>query len=109
MAVDKLRKILYLVPDAVFENFEGEITTWLDERVQPTEEQIAAVTDQMVTDAEGSASVDKTLAEMSPVNTVQFELNFDQENRLRALESKASMTRTAYKAKLKTLYETYVL
>lgn len=52
MAVGNVRKILYLVPDAVFRNYKDEVVEWLDQRPQPTQAQIDVVTDQQVEDSE---------------------------------------------------------
>lgn len=54
MTVGTIRKILYLVPDAIFRNYDDEVVEWLDQRSQPTQTQLDAVTDQQVLDKEGA-------------------------------------------------------
>lgn len=105
MVMDKVRKILYLVPNAVFRNYNDEIVEWLDQRPQPTQAQIDAVTEQQVLysemdkEANGVVSIDKK-------DRLFFEINFDQENRIRVLEGKSKITKQQYKDALIDLYKT---
>ena len=105
MAIEKIRKILYLVPDAIFSNYEGVVVQWLDVRPQPTEAQISVVTDQQVIDSEIDAEAQRTVSQ-DKRDRLLFEMNFDQENRIRVLEGKATITKAQYKNAIVTLYKT---
>lgn len=105
MAVGKVRKILYLVPDAIFRNYEDEVVEWLDPRPQPSQSEIDAVTDQNVIDSELETEANKSI-DVSKKDRLLFEINFDQENRMRVLEGKPVITKQVYKDALIAQYIT---
>jgi hypothetical protein len=105
MAVGKIRKILHLVPDAVFRNYNDEVVEWLDARPRPTRAQIDAVTDQDVLNSELEAEADKTVIGSGRMDKLIFDNNFDRENRLRALEGRAAMNKQQYKEALVNQYK----
>lgn len=81
-----------------------QITEWTDIRPQPTEAQIDAVADQDVLDSK----IEKEAADAidsDKVKRLLFELNFDQENRLRVLEGSGAITKLQYKNALITRYK----
>jgi hypothetical protein len=102
--MEKIRKILYLVPDAIFRNYNDEVVEWLDARSQPTQAQINAVTDQQVLDSEADNDADNALSR-SRKDKLIFEINFDIENRLRVLEGKSAVTKPQYKTALINQYK----
>lgn len=104
MAISKVRKILYLVPNAVFRNYEDKVIEWLDQRPQPTQAEINAVTDQMVVDSEEDSEVTKTVG-IDKKDKLLFEINFDQENRIRVLEGKSVITKAQYRNAVKNVYK----
>lgn len=103
MAVEKVRKILYLVPDAIFRNYNDEIVEWLDPRTEPTQTQIDAITDQQVIDSELEEEATKSL-EVARKDRLIFEINYDQESRARVLESRPTITKQQYKDALIAQY-----
>ena len=91
------RKLSYLVPDADCDTRGGEIMVWRDARRQPTYDEIEAVLDADVETAELQREEDefsfqdglKALAKAT----------WKQENRIRVLEGKSTVTfRTFVKA-----------
>ncbi len=105
MSVGKVRKILFLIPDAIFRNFEDEVVEWLDQRPEPTQAQIDLVTDQQVIANELDTEANNTMT-VTKKDRLIFEINYQQENRLRALEGKAALSKVVYKSALNTLYKT---
>lgn len=100
-AANRWQKLNYLIPEPqcrMDEDTNGilQITEWTDARSQPTNTQIDAVLDQDVSDG----TLDKEAVdaiESDKVKRLLFELNLDQENRLRVLEGSGSITKTQYK------------
>ncbi len=108
--VGETRKILHLVPDAIFKNsLDNEdgviVEKWLDPRPQPTQAEIAAVTDQEVIDSELDIETSRVVG-VSKRDRLLFEINFNQENRVRSLEGLSLITRAQYKTAIKKLYKT---
>ena len=102
--MEEIRKVLYLVPDAICENFEGKVTKWLDARPRPTQAQLDEISDQDIADNDRDIEADNAL-QSDKVKRLIFELNFDKENRLRVLEGASTVTKTQYKTAIKNLYK----
>lgn len=105
MAIGKVRKILYLVPGAIFENYEDKVVRWLDARSQPTQAEIDVVTEQQVLDSELDADAQRETSGVTKRERLLFEINFEQENRTRILEGKTAITKQQYKDAIVNLYK----
>lgn len=83
---------------------DGEITEWPESLgPRPTTDQIATWTveyEAAIPDIEADNGVAEAY-EGSTARRLLFEVNFDQENRLRALEGKPAVTEAQYRAALK--------
>lgn len=108
-AASRWQKLNYLIPEPkcrMTEDVNGllQIIEWTDIRPQPTDGQIDAVLEQDVLDS----ALDKEASdamESDKVKRLIFEIDFDQENRLRVLEGRPAITKTQYKDALKTRYK----
>lgn len=106
--INKWEKLNYLVPEPQcrMKTIDGElqITEWKDERPQPSDAEIDAVSDEKTEEkilddeAEGVFSFDK-------MAKLQFEVYLKQENRIRILEGKDPLTRGQFTTGLKDLYK----
>lgn len=105
-------KLNYLVPGAVyglnepFNTYESII--WNDPRPLPSEAEILAVTQEMLDQATQNAEIIALEGLMldSKIQLLLFNINFDTENRIRALEGKAIITKAQYKNAILSLYRT---
>lgn len=104
MSVGKVRKILHLVPDAIFINYEDEVVDWLDARPQPSQAELDIVTDAEVLESELDKEAVNQI-ETKKFNRFLFEIHFNQENRVRVLEGKIAITKQQYKDALIALYK----
>lgn len=103
------KKLNYLVPGPkcrMNEDANGDlqITTWADSRPQPTDSDINAVADQDIVSSELDTEAEQAV-KSDKVKRLVFEINFDQENRIRVLEGKTIVTKNQYKTVLKNLYK----
>jgi hypothetical protein len=91
MAVSNVKKILYLVPDAIFKNDGFDIVyEWLDQRPQPTQAEIDSVTDQEVIDKENSV-LNKKLVAVNALGTMaQMKAEIANANSVSALRDLVS-------------------
>lgn len=106
--VNRWQKLNYLVPEPQC-NMKGtggilHIVNWKDERTQPTDAEIDAVTDEEV---EAKELDDRAVCELSSnkVNQVLLEIILGLENRVRTLEGGKGMTQTEFVTYLKDLYK----
>lgn len=99
------QKLNYLVPEPQCRTTKNTIFDWTDARQQPPQVEIDAVTDQQVEDGELDKEANNSLA-VSKKGMLLFEINFDQEKRIRVLEGKPTVTKQQYKTVIKNLYKT---
>lgn len=105
MEISKWRKLNHLVPEPDCDTVNDQIVTWRDTRPQPTDVEIDVVTAAQVNASELDTEASNAL-ESDKIKRLLFEVNFEQENRVRALESKPAITKAQYKAAIKDLYKT---
>ncbi len=106
MIIDNLwRKLNYLVPNPLCATKGDKIIKWTDTRSQPTQAELNAVVEMDMLKAEEETGAQDAI-NASKMNKLLFEINFDQENRFRALEGKQSISKNSYKADLINLYKT---
>lgn len=98
------RKLNHLVPEPQCRTANNQIIAWTDSRTQPTQTEIDAVTDADMVSSELDTEANNALS-ISKIERLLFEINFDQENRLRVLEGGAAITKTQYKNALVTKYK----
>jgi hypothetical protein len=93
-------KLQYLVPNAQCSTENGVVTDWYDERPQPTQEELDAVStptiDQVVEAEESNFSFRDAMKKLAQVT-------FEQENRLRVLENRPSVTKKQFITYVKSL------
>lgn len=99
------QKLNYLVPEPQCRTKNNQIIEWTDSRVQPTDAEINVITDGQVEDSELDKEANGAL-ENEKVKRLLFEINFEQENRMRVLESRPTITKAQYKTATVTLYKT---
>lgn len=95
-----------LVPDPDCRTFGDEYNDvlWLDVRAMPTEIQLQAVTEAEMIESAATSEI-TSLVDLDKVFKLLFQLNFDQENRLRVLESKPEITQPTYKQAIIDAYK----
>lgn len=99
------RKLNHLVPSPQCKTKNGEIIGWMDERTQPTQEEIDAVQES---DVIASELEREAIAEIESTKLLKliFNINFDQENRLRITEGNPTITKDQYRSALIAEYKT---
>ncbi len=100
----KWQKLNFLIPGPQCRTKGDLIFDWIDVRPQPTQIELDAVTDQEVIDSELDTEAGNQV-EASNFNRLLFEIHFDAENRVRALEGKSLVTKLQYKTAVKNIYK----
>lgn len=105
------QKLNYLIPEPqcrMKEDVQGilQIIEWEDARPQPTDVDIDAVTEQDVIDSELDNEAQIETSGASKKDKLLFEINYDQEERLRVLEGAGTITKQQYKDALVAQYKT---
>jgi hypothetical protein len=83
---------------------ELRILEWTDERQQPSDEEIDAVSDQDAEDKILDTEAEQVFS-FGKMAKLQFEVYLKQENRIRILEGKDPLTRGQFTTGLKDLYK----
>lgn len=98
------QKLDVLVPEPKCDTRNNRIVRWYDNRQQPTDAAINAVTQQQLDDRKKDRDADNNV-NASKVERLMFEIHFDMENRMRVLESRPAVTKQQYLTAIKNIFK----
>ena len=104
MAVRLLPEAIYSIAGIGQPGYDNLVASWADGRTIPTDVEINA--EQVVFLAEDSDEHELTKALRSKRQQLLFEMNYDQESRLRVLGGSPAITKPQYKAGILVVWKT---